>query len=199
MKLICTECFNNMMTPVVVGDNALLRNNKDFYYPHFTNQLSCVPQLVLRISKLGKSIAPHFAHRYYDAVALGIRFYADPLLPNLASSFDESAAVSGWHLLFPKNHNSSENINNRISEDEDEGNSGYTFAVNHKPVFSGSLADLPLNIHQFIAETSSFFTLKVGDLFFCGSPFRYQGLKIGDRLEVWLEEQPAGGLDFWIR
>ncbi len=77
MKLICAE-YNTAgrMSPQVIGDNALLRDNRDFYVPDFTQELSCVPQVVLRACKLGKGVSERFASRYYDQIGVGVRFYA---------------------------------------------------------------------------------------------------------------------------
>ena len=104
MKLLCAE-YNEQgsFTVGVIGDNALLRNNNDFYFPAFTRELSCVPQLVFRACKLGKGVSERFAGRYYNEVGVGLRFYADTLeselkmkgLPcGVAAAFDDSAAQS---------------------------------------------------------------------------------------------------------
>ena len=75
MKLLCAE-YNEAgeVAYNVIGDNALLRNNDDFYIPAFATELSCVPQIVLRIGKIGKHVAERFAERYYEEVGVGIRF-----------------------------------------------------------------------------------------------------------------------------
>ena len=67
MKLLCAE-YNEAgeVAYNVIGDNALLRNNDDFYIPAFATELSCVPQIVLRIGKIGKHVAERFAERYYE-------------------------------------------------------------------------------------------------------------------------------------
>ena len=80
MKLLCAE-YNEAgeVAYNVIGDNALLRNNDDFYIPAFATELSCVPQIVLRVGKIGKHVAERFAGRYYEEVGVGIRFYADNL------------------------------------------------------------------------------------------------------------------------
>ena len=104
MKLLCAE-YNEAgeVAYNVIGDNALLRNNDDFYIPAFATELSCVPQIVLRIGKIGKHVAERFAERYYEEVGVGIRFYADnlerellaaSLSPAAAMAFDSSAAIS---------------------------------------------------------------------------------------------------------
>ena len=67
MKILCAEYGpDGEISIVPVGDNALLRNNDDFYFPDFTTALSCCPQGVVRISRLGKCIAERYAERYYE-------------------------------------------------------------------------------------------------------------------------------------
>lgn len=94
MKLLCAE-YNEAgeVAYNVIGDNALLRNNDDFYIPAFATELSCVPQIVLRVGKIGKHVAERFAGRYYEEVGVGIRFYADNLERELlATSLSPTAA-----------------------------------------------------------------------------------------------------------
>lgn len=188
MKLLCAEYYpQGKMTLAVVGDNALLRNNNDFYFPSFTQQLSCVPQLVLKACKLGKGFSGRFASRYYDEIGVGIRFYADTLeqtlkeqgLPfGLASSFDDSAAQSSLEVY------KGENVN-------------YRLAVNGNVVFEENSWDLPVKTDEFVAMASGYYMIKIGDFFYCGNPFRYRGLKIGDRLQMWLNDKCL--LDFYIK
>lgn len=176
MKILCAE-YNakNRVAVVPIGDNALLRNNDDFYIPEFAAGLSAVPQLVVRISKLGKSVGERFAGRYYEEIGVGIRFYADGferelqtagLSTAMASSFDGSAAISG---LLPKG----------IGEEE------YDFRVNGETVFRGRVGDLPLSIERLIAVASEYHTLKIGDFLYLGNRFRYRTLKREDRLQIY--------------
>lgn len=188
MKLLCAEYgLQTEMTISVVGDNALLRNNNDFYFPAFTQELYCVPQLILRACKLGKGFSERFASRYYNEVGVGIRFYAATLeqtlkkqgLPvGLASSFDDSAAQSE---LVEYN---GEKVN-------------YHLSVNEKLVFDGNSWDLPISMNRFVSMVSGYYMIKIGDFFYCGNPFRYNGLEIGDRLQMWLNDRRL--LDFYIK
>lgn len=188
MKLICAEYTEKGdMTVGVVGDNALLRNNGDFYFPAFTRMLSCVPQLVLRACKLGKGVSEHFACRYYKEVGVGIRFYADTLSEELrqrglpegvAASFDDSAVLSEMQPCSGKLP-------------------AYALFVNGEEVYRGDSRDLPVSPDRFIAEASGFYMIKIGDFFYCGNPFRYRSLQIGDRLRMELEGKCL--LDFYIR
>lgn len=188
MKLVCGE-YNEHgdFTVGVIGDNALLRNNNDFYFPAFTRELSCVPQLVYRACKLGKGVSERFAGRYYKEVGVGLRFYADTLeeelktkgLPcGVAAAFDESAAQSDL----------------KIWEGKDPV---YALQINEMRVFSGTAADLPVSPDRFVAMASGFYMIKIGDFFYCGNPFRYRGLRIGDRIRMYWGETCM--MDFYIR
>lgn len=188
MKLLCAEYSSAAeMTLSVVGDNALLRNNNDFYFPAFTEEMSCVPQLVLKACKLGKGFSGRFASRYYNEIGVGIRFYADTLEQSLktkglpcgvASSFDESAALS-------------------VMENYTGGKADYYLKINGNLVFEGKASDLPVNMDQFVSLASGYYMIKIGDFFYCGNPFRYKGLKIGDRLQMGLNGKCL--LDFYVR
>ncbi|MDR0982586.1 MAG: fumarylacetoacetate hydrolase [Culturomica sp.] len=180
MKLICAEYDSKgRMFPNIIGDNALLRSNNNFYIPYFSEVIHCVPQIVLRASKLGKGISERFAGRYYNEIGTGIRFYAESIentlkgnniLSNLASSFDESAAISEMQTY----------------EGEDLK---YGFLVNDKLIFEGKISEMPVNPEQFVAETSKYFMIKTGDYFFCGNRFTYRNLRRGDRLQMSLGER----------
>ena len=173
---------------VPMGDDVLLRNNGDFYLPEFSREVSCVPQLVVRICKLGKSVSKNFAARYYQEIGVGVRFYADDLkkilqekqLPVIvASSFDCSAAISG--LVIPEK---GEVLH-------------YSMWVNDMEVFSGNSSELPVGIDSLVSLASDFHTLKIGDFMFCGNTFRYRDLKIEDRIRVYFNEKKF--LDFKIK
>ncbi len=189
MKILCAE-YNQAthLAIIPVGDNALLRNNDDFYVPEFATEVSCVPQVVVRICKLGKSVGVRFAGRYYEEIGAGIRFYADNLeqelqagnLPRImASSFDGSAAIS------------------RLWKREGDCGGELIFSVNGKNVYEGRLEDLPLSVDQLVAFASDFYTLKIGDFLYCGSRYRYSGLQVGDRLQLRMAGMEL--MDFRVR
>lgn len=189
MKILCTEYNDAGAIGIIpVGDDALLRNNDDFYLPSFGKEWSCVPQPVVRICKLGKCVSERFARRYYEETGMGIRFYADDLeralreqgLPaGMASSFGGSAAIS---TLMPR---------------EACGEGEYAMAVNGEKVFEGSFADHPATPEQLITRASEFHTLKIGDLLYTGNRFRYCGLRAGDRIQVTLNRRTL--MDFKIK
>ena len=190
MKLLCAE-YNEARgeTFVPVGDNALLRNNDDFYIPAFAaGEVSCVPQLVVRVCKIGKGVAERFASRYFEEVGLGIRFYAEGLRrelweqhlsPAVAAAFDGSAALS------PLDH-----LENLTSLP-------YALRVNGQEVFRDTIQALPNTPEQLIAKMSGYYMLKIGDLIYCGNTFRLSGIRPEDRLQAFLGEKCL--LDFRVR
>lgn len=187
MKLICAE-YNERgkMCPIVLGDNALLRNNNPFYVPAFAETVSCVPQIVLRACKLGKGFAPRFASRYYNEVGVGLRFYADTfeselrekdLPPMPAFAFDESVAISELQPWAGADLN-------------------YRLEVNGESLFSANLNALPVSADEFVSRASGYYMIKIGDFFFCGNPYRYAGIRMGDRVRMFLGESCL--LDFVV-
>lgn len=189
MKILCAEYNAAAKVAVVpVGDDVLLRNNGDFYIPEYSCRVSAVPQLVVRLCKLGKSVGERFANRYYQEVGVGIRFYADELEeelrqkglpPVVASSFDGSAAIS------------------QLVEWRPEAPLVYEMKVNEETVFRGDKAGMPVCADRLVALASDFHTLKIGDFLFCGNLFRYRDLHEGDRLRMTLDGVLL--LDFRIR
>ena len=191
MKLLCAE-YNEAgeVAYKVIGDNALLRNNDDFYIPAFATELSCVPQVVLRIGKIGKHVAERFAGRYYEEVGVGIRFYADnlerellaaSLSPAAAMAFDSSAALSPMKSL------------TGVSPE----NMIFSFELNGKNVFTREVGELARRPEETLAAMSEYYMLKIGDFLFCGGTFRQRDLSIGDHLRVLLDGECL--LDFQIK
>ena len=189
MKLLCAE-YNEKGEQAysVVGDNALLRNNEDFYIPDFTEKVSCVPQIVLRVCKMGKGVGERFAERYYEEVGVGIRFYADDLensllnkrlSPAMASSFDSSAAISS--------------LTRRMGSIE---NWSYTLRVNDKVCHERRVENLPCPPERLIAGMSHYYMLKIGDFIYCGDTSHII-IHVGDRLRLSLNDMEL--LNFGIK
>ncbi|AKD01837.1 fumarylacetoacetate hydrolase family protein [Pontibacter korlensis] len=172
-------------------DTAILRNNDPFYYPEFTNDVHHEVELILRISREGKNIEKKFAHKYYDAIGLGIDFTARDLqakakakgLPwTLAKGFNGSAPVSDFLPLsdFPD----LQNINFRLD-------------VNGETKQKGNSNMMMNSFDDIIAYISKFITLKKGDIIYTGTPEGVGPVKIGDRLEGYVEDKKL--LDFEVR
>lgn len=162
-------------------DTALLHQGKDFYFPEFTQDLHHEIELVVKISKAGKSIQKQFAHKYYNEIGLGIDFTARDLqadckqkgLPwEKAKAFDHSAPLGSF-------------INSeKIS---DLNNINFSLKVNQQLVQQGNTRDLLFNFDTIISYVSQFITLKVGDLIYTGTPAGVGPVKVGDHLEGYIE------------
>lgn len=170
---------------------ALLTDNKPFYHPDFSKDIHYECELVFRICKQGRSIEEKFAHKYYDAVTVGIDFTARDLqdeqkkkgLPwEIAKAFDHSAVIGPWQY---------------IGETEKNLNRTFRLDVNSKTVQEGDSRFMMFQPDQIIAYISQFFTLQTGDILFTGTPKGVGSIAVGDRLQAWLEEQPL--LDFHIK
>ncbi|MCY4778431.1 fumarylacetoacetate hydrolase family protein [Sphingobacterium sp. UT-1RO-CII-1] len=165
-------------------DTALLKDNKDFYYPEFTSDVHYEVELVIRICNEGKHVSKKFAHKYFDAIGLGIDFTARDLqtllksknLPwELAKSFDHSAVIS--HLVPKENFENPQNIN-------------FSLTKNGKTVQQGNTKDMIFDIEALIVYISQFITLRKGDLIYTGTPAGVGAVKIGDLLEGFIEDNP---------
>ena len=139
--------------------------------------------LVVRICRLGKSIPERFAHRYYDAVTVGIDFTARDLqrearqqgLPwEICKGFDGSAVIGEW---VPK------------EKFLDIQALHFHLDINGQTVQEGCSSDMLYKIDELVSYISQFFTLKTGDLLYTGTPVGVGPVKIGDHLEGWLEDR----------
>jgi acylpyruvate hydrolase len=172
-------------------DTALLKDNKPFYHPDFSEDVHHEIEVVLKISKEGKHINEKFAAGYYEEIALGIDFTARDIqsrhkekgLPwELAKSFDGSAPVSSF---VPK------------SQFADIYDLNFNLDVNGQNRQAGNTKNLLFSFEYIIAFVSRYITLKKGDLIFTGTPQGVAKVIIGDRLEGYLEEQKL--LDFYVK
>jgi acylpyruvate hydrolase len=172
-------------------DSALLRNNNPFFIPEFSNDIHYEVEIILKINRLGKSILPRYADRYFGEIGIGIDFTARDIqqkckekgLPwEIAKGFDYSAAVSKF---LPKtNFGDVHNLHFRLD-------------INGKSVQNGSTAEMIFPFEEVISYVSKFMTLKTGDLIYTGTPSGVGPVKIGDRLQAYIEDQML--LDFFIK
>ncbi len=172
-------------------DNCLLRNNQPIYYPEFTKELHYELEVVLRINRLGRSINKRYAHRYYDAVTLGVDFTARDLqqeckqkgLPwEIAKAFDFSAPIGEF---IPK------------EEIEDLNSIDFRLEKNDIVVQQGNTRDMIFAYDDLIDYVSRFVTFKIGDLLFTGTPAGVGPVQIGDRLKGYLNNRLM--FDFFVR
>ncbi|GAA4921528.1 fumarylacetoacetate hydrolase family protein [Mucilaginibacter defluvii] len=180
-------------TPVIFmkPDTALLKDNKPFYHPEFSEDVHYETELVLKICKEGKHISEKFAANYYDEIGLGIDFTARDIqskhkekgLPwELAKSFDGSAPISNF---FPKDTFA------------DLYNINFSLKINGENRQAGNTNNLLFSFERIIAFVSQYITLKKGDLIFTGTPEGVGRVAIGDHLEGFIEGDQM--LDFYVK
>ena len=192
----CHELHANEQLPqepviFLKPDSALLKDSKPFFIPDFSKQVDYETELVVRICRLGKNIAPRFAHRYYDAVTVGIDFTARDLQRKyraegkpweLSKGFDNSAAIGDF---VP------------VERFKDVQNLDFHLDIDGNPVQKGNTRDMIFKIDEIIAYVSQFYTLKIGDLLYTGTPVGVGPVSIGNHLEGYLEGEKL--LDFYVR
>lgn len=172
-------------------DSSVLKDGKPFFIPDFSNDIHYEAELVVRICRLGKNIAPRFASRYYDAVTVGIDFTARDLQRKLreqglswelCKGFDSSAAIG---TFVP------------AARFDDIQNLHFQLQIDGKEVQHGWTADMLFKVDDIIAYVSRFVTLKIGDLLFTGTPVGVGPVSIGQHLQGYLEGEKL--LDFYVR
>jgi 2-keto-4-pentenoate hydratase/2-oxohepta-3-ene-1,7-dioic acid hydratase in catechol pathway len=169
----------------------LLKNNKPFFLPDFSEEIHYETELIVKIDRLGKNISEKFASRYYSSVGLGVDFTARDIqrkareegMPwELCKAFDGSAVISEFVPL-----------------EQFAGKESLQFHldINGETVQRGDTKDMIFNINQIIAYASQFFTLKIGDIIFTGTPVGVGSVSINDRLQGYLEGQKM--FDFMVK
>ena len=172
-------------------DSAILKDGKPFFIPEFTQRVDYETELVVRICRLGKHIAPRFAHRYYDAVTVGIDFTARDL------QNDFRAQGLPWELC--KGFDDSAVLGNFIPTEKlpDIQNLHFHLDIDGHTVQRGHTADMLFKVDEIIAYVSQFCTLKIGDLLFTGTPVGVGPVSVGQHLQGFLEGEKL--LDFHVR
>ena len=174
-------------------DTALLRNNDPFYIPAFSQEVHYECELVVRIDRVGKSIAERFAHRYYKEVGLGIDFTARDLQRQAAAeglpwerskAFDRSAAISPEFVSLQE-------------LDGDVQKLHFTLEVNGQTRQTGDTRQMLFTVDRIIAAVSRYMTLRMGDLIYTGTPAGVGPVSPGDNLRAVLEGREL--LNFDIR
>ncbi len=203
MKIIAigrnyTEHAKEMNSPIpsepvvfMKPDTALLRNNSPFYHPDFSNEIHYEVELVVKIKKVGKHIQKKFAHRYYNEIGIGIDLTARDVQRELkqksmpwekSKAFDFSAPIGKF--VDKNNYKNLNNIN-------------FSLEVNNKVVQKSNSKLMIFEIDEIISYVSKFYTLKIGDLIFTGTPKGVGKINIGDKLIAKIENETF--LDFEIK
>lgn len=193
MKIICigrnyTKHIEELQNerpeePVVFlkPDSAVLLKQHPFVIPEFSEDIHHEIEIIVKISKVGKYIEPKFAHKYYDEISVGIDFTARDLQQKLkekglpwekAKAFDGSAVIGDF--LSKNNFSSLENLNFELTN-------------NGASVQKGNSSLMLWKIDELISYVSQYFTLKIGDIIFTGTPEGVAVVRPNDVLEGFLE------------
>ena len=171
-------------------DSAIIKNGKHFYVPDFLGRVDYEAEIVVRINKLGKSIPARFAHRYYDAITVGIDFTARDMQRgliergepwDLSKGFDGSAVLGEFCPV----------------DSLDINNIDFSLTIDDNVVQKANTSQMYFSVDEIIAYVSRFCTLKTGDLIFTGTPAGAGEAKIGTHLKGYIGEKKV--LDFHVR
>mgnify|MGYP006100298437 FL=1 len=192
MKLICigrnyaqhiSELRNEKPTEPVIflkPDTAILLKKQPFFIPDFSNEVHHEVEVLVKINRVGKYIDSKFAHKYYEQIGLGIDFTARDLqqqlkqkgLPwEISKAFDGSAVIGKW-----VSKSSFENLNKLP----------FSLLKNNETVQSATTEDMLWGIDEIIAYVSKFFTLKIGDIIFTGTPSGVGKVESNDSLKGYI-------------
>jgi len=195
MKIICVgrnyvehakELKNEVPTEPIIftkPDSSLITKNNPFFIPAISRDVHYEVELVIKICTLGKNIQAKYAHKYYEEIGIGIDFTARDIqsklkskgLPwDLAKGFDGAAPVSDFILL------------------ADLGTkNGINFGLtkNGEKVQQGNTQNMIFSFDKLIEFISKYFTLKIGDLIFTGTPAGVGPVAIADKLEAFIEDK----------
>ena len=194
MKLICIgrnytdhikELENEKPTDPVVflkPDTSILLKKQPFFIPDFSDDVHHEIEVLVKINKVGKHIDKKFAHKYYDEIGLGIDFTARDLQAQLkakglpwekAKAFDGAAVIGKW---LPK------------SKFQNISNINFSLKKNDEVVQSGNTELMLWKIDELIEYVSKYFTLKIGDIIFTGTPAGVGKVFAEDQLKGYLED-----------
>ncbi len=195
MKIICIgrnyakhieELANEKPTDPVIfmkSDTSILLKKQPFFIPDFSKEIHHEVEILVKINKLGKYIDQKFAHKYYNEISVGIDFTARDLQSKLkekglpwekAKGFDGSAVVGQW-----------------VSKDQlgDLNDLNFRLEKNNEIVQQGNTKQMLWKIDELIAYVSQYFTLKIGDIIFTGTPAGVGKVNAEDRLVGYIEQQ----------
>lgn len=195
MKLICIgrnytkhieELENEKPSDPVIflkPDTSILLKKQPFFIPEFSDEVHHEVELLVKIKKVGKYIDKKFAHKYYDEIGLGIDFTARDLQAKLkskglpwekAKAFDGAAVIGKW---LPK------------IQFADIDNINFSLKKNEEQVQTGNTRLMLWKINELIEYVSKYFTLKIGDIIFTGTPAGVGKVFANDQLKGYIEDQ----------
>ena len=195
MKLICigrnyTEHIKELenekpVNPVVFlkPDTSILLKQQPFFIPDFSNDVHHEVEILIKINRIGKHIDKKFAHKYYDEISLGIDFTARDLQNELkakglpwekAKAFDGAAVIGKW--ISKTNFKNIDDIN-------------FSLYKNETIVQQGNTNLMLWKIDELVEYISKYFTLKIGDIIFTGTPAGVGKVVANDKLKGYIENQ----------
>ena len=195
MKIICIgrnyrkhieELKNEKPSSPVIfikQDSSIILKNQSFFIPDYSNEIHYEAEVILKISKLGKSINKKFANKYYNKISLGIDFTARDIQNELkakglpwekSKAFDGSALIGEWI-----DKNEFKNINNL----------NFQLKKNGTDVQIGNTSNMLWGFDELISEISNFFTLKIGDIIFTGTPSGVNIVRENDFFEGYIDNR----------
>ncbi|MBC8295895.1 MAG: fumarylacetoacetate hydrolase family protein [Flavobacteriaceae bacterium] len=164
-------------------ETSIIQKKQPFFIPNFSNDVQYEVEVLIKINRLGKAISPKFSHKYYDEIGLGIDFTARDLQNKLkkdslpwekSKSFDGSALIGNW-------------INKKNIDDLN--NLDFSLTKNGDIVQKGNTSKMLWKIDKLISEISKFFTLKIGDIIFTGTPSGVGRVNENDNLVGYINEK----------
>ena len=166
-------------------DTSILHKNQPFFIPHFSLEIHYEVEVLVRIHRIGKHIQPEFAHKYYDEIGLGIDFTARTLQEELkkkglpwekSKAFDGSALIGDWFFK---------------TDFKDLNQLNFSLERNGTLVQEGNTANMLWKVDELISSISQYFTLKIGDVIFTGTPAGVGAVVENDILIGRLEDKQA--------
>ena len=164
-------------------DTCILKNNKPFFFPKFSKNIEHEVEILVKIKKIGKNINKKFAHKYYDEISFGIDFTARDLQQKLkleglpwekSKAFDFSELIGKW--FFKSQFSNIDELDFKLLK-------------NGKVTQEGNTNKMIWKIDHLIEEISKFFTLKIGDIVFTGTPSGVGPIKINDKFDGFINDK----------
>ena len=164
-------------------DTSVIQKKQPFFIPEFSSDIHYEVEIILKFNRVGKHIEPKFSKKYFDKISLGIDFTARDLqrkfkengLPwDIAKGFDNSAMIGDW--LSVDLFDDIDNINFRLEK-------------NGEIVQKSNSSNMIWKIDQLISKASTFFTIKIGDIMFTGTPEGVGKVIENDLLEGYIDDK----------
>lgn len=164
-------------------ETSIIQKKQPFFIPEFSNEIHYEVEIILKFNRLGKHIEPKFSVKYYDKISLGIDFTARDLqrslkdrgLPwDVSKGFDSSALIGEWI---------------DVNEFKDINNINFRLVKNGEIVQKSSSANMIWKIDTLISSVSKFFTIKIGDILFTGTPEGVGEVNKDDVFEGFIENK----------